>query len=133
MFLNNLSEEQQQAFLKIVHEFVNVDGVEPEEEALMETYCRETGLSTDDVAEQPVPQLLSLFETRRSRVSMMLELIGLGHIDQDFSENEQEYLRRFLEEFGWAESEFDILENWVLREIALMQDADELMESPQLQ
>jgi hypothetical protein len=130
MFLHDLHEDQKRAFLRLARDFMRVDGMKPEEKALMATFEREMNMTTSEAAEGELAEIARVFQDRKSKVSVLLELIALGHIDNDFSAAEHEFLAQFVDQFGFDASEFDVLENWVLRQLALMQQADRLRTAP---
>lgn len=126
MFLADLTHAQKRAFLTIARAMTEVDGVKPEEEQLLRFFEIESGLSLDDAPDGDPTTFASLFEDRRSQVSLLLELIGLGYSDADYTEAEAAFVRTFAEAFSIPVEQLDVLENWVLRQLALYEEAEAL-------
>ncbi|MEN3164105.1 TerB family tellurite resistance protein [Tistrella mobilis] len=128
MFLRDLTDEQKRAFLVLADKVVLADGhLAPEETMLLDTFRAEM-----DVADVPVPQMdlaeaAKIFDTRKARVSVLFELIALGHADGDFDKDESAVVTEIKRAFGLSLAEFEAMVNWVLRQMALVREASELM------
>ena len=84
MFVQNLNERQQGVLLHYADEVMRADGRIDASELLEMEMIRnqvEPGVTAEDV---PIEQLPSLFEDRVSRISFLLELVGMGFANEDF-------------------------------------------------
>lgn len=79
-------------------------------------------------AKMTLGQCLSAFRSRKSKVSVLLELIGIGHIDGQYSAPESRFIRMVAKAFGISLLEITALENWTLRLTSLTREANTLME-----
>lgn len=128
MFLRDLTDEQKRAFLALADKVYLADShLAPEETAILAMFRAEM-----DVADVPVPQMeiadaAKVFDTRKARVSALFELIALGHADGDFNRDESAVVKEIKQAFGLSLAEFEAMENWVLRQMALVREASELM------
>jgi hypothetical protein len=124
MFLHLLNDTQQRAFLALARQFVEADqNLSDEEHNLLELMWAETGLEFD--AELPpgdVDALAPAFDDRQSRAAVLLELIGVGHADEEFHAEESSFIERLAAAFGTDAAEVKEMESWVTRQLQLAQD-----------
>ena len=129
MFVQNLNERQQGVLLHYADEVMRTDRrINAEELMAMDTLRSqsEPGVKAEDV---PIEQLPGLFEDRLSRVSFLLELVGMGYADEDFDPEESELIGRIAEVFSFREDgTIRAIEAWVRDELDLMKEAQQLME-----
>ena len=86
----------------------------------------EPGVKAEDV---PVEALPDLFEDRLSRVSFLLELVGMGYANQDFDPTQSELVNQIARVFAFHENgTIEAIEKWVQDELSLMKQAQQLME-----
>ena len=80
MFLNPLPPAERPAFLELARRLIRSDGVlAPEEVALMGQIKAELDLvedPTDVLEDVPIDELLDVFDSKRSRAIVLLELLG---------------------------------------------------------
>ena len=91
----------------------------------MSFFHLETGLAASDALVDNPIQFAAVFDDRRSQVSLLLELIGLGHTDAEYSDTERAFVQAFADAFDIPTEEIDLFENWVLRQIALFNEAQD--------
>lgn len=128
MFLHDLTDEQKRAFLVLADKVVLADGcLAPEESALLDTFRAEMGVADASVPQIDIAEAASAFDTRKARVSVLLELIALVHADGDFNKGESVVVNEIRQAFALSPAEFEAMANWVLRQMALVRDASELM------
>src|SRR5438067_2175410 len=110
MFLHLLNDTQQKSFLVLAKQFIEVDRkFADEEQNLLELMYAEMGRG---------------FDTRQARASVLLELIGVGHADQEFSPEESALLGKIAGAFGVSQEEVAAMDDWVQRQIALAREVD---------
>ena len=88
MFIEYLSERQQSALLHYAYKMMRADKrIEAEEQLLIETLRAQTlpSVEAEDVA---LADLGDLFEDRLTRMALLLELVGIGYVDDSFNPSE---------------------------------------------
>ena len=129
MFVQNLNERQQGVLLHYADEVMRadrkIDAAELMEMDILRNQA-EPGVKAEDV---PIEALPGLFEDRLSRVSFLLELVGMGYANEDFHPEQSELVNQFARVFGFHENgTIEAIEKWVQDELALMKQAQQLME-----
>lgn len=121
MFLHLLNETQQKAFLVLAKQFVEADRqLAEEEQNLLELMWAETGLEFDpELPAGAGEDLLPVFDSRQARAAVLLELIGVGHADQEFHPDESAMLAKIASAFGVEEEELRRMDGWITRQLAL--------------
>ena len=130
MYLGLLNLEQKKAFLAIAKKIIGADGIlDARERGKIEAMRYETGLYTEtDLPSGDIEELAGVFDTRRSRVILMLEGIALAFADENFSGEEKNILRSLALIFNFSEKEATAMENWVLRLKELQKEAAAMFE-----
>ena len=129
MFLHEFNERQKEAFICLAHNVVVSDGeLSPGEQLMMDQLCREIDLR-DGFEPQyiPVEGIDEIFDTRKTRVAIIIALIRLGYADGAFEIEEQFLLKDVCSAFKVSEQDFTLIENWVRRLIALEREASSFM------
>lgn len=131
MFLYLLSPRQGTAFQRIAAKLIRADGISQASE--MEAFAamsREMGLPiTPPESSEPSKEDFEVFDSRGVKIAALLELIGLGHSDSDYSSGESKIISEVADAFGISKAEVMVLENWVLRQYALLREVKELLGS----
>ena len=129
MFLRNLNEEQQKAFLAIAMKIVGADGrLAPEERRLIESMRIEMGLLQEAALPTgSVEELAQFFDTRQAQATVLMEGIALSYSDKDFSGEEQKILRALALIWGISEEDATEMENWVLEYNKLQENAEKIL------
>lgn len=129
MFVQNLNERQQGVLLHYADEVMRADRrIDAAELMAMDMLRNQTepGVKAEDV---PVEALPGLFEDRLSRVSFLLELVGMGYANEDFDPTQSELVNDIARVFSLHENgAIEAIEKWVQDELALMKQAQQLME-----
>ncbi|MDE0417116.1 MAG: hypothetical protein OXI95_09310 [bacterium] len=129
MFVQNLNERQQGVLLHYADEVMRTDrSIKAAELVAMDLLRSQTepGVKAEDV---PIEQLPGVFEDRLSRVSFLLELVGMGYSDEDFDPEESELVGRIAEVFSLhADRTIRAIEDWVRDQLNLLKEAQKLME-----
>ena len=129
MFVRNLNERQQGVLLHYADEVMRVDRrIDAPELMAMDMLREQTepGVKAEDV---PIEQLPELFEDRLSRVSFLLELVGMGYVNEDFDPRQSELIAQIAESLSFHEDgTMEAAEAWVKDQLALMKNAQRLME-----
>lgn len=125
MFIYDLTEKQKSAFLILAKQLSLSDSkLTSEEERELESMERETGLQIPADAENiDKTTLLGAFDSSKSKISTILELILLGYADGEYSEEENHYIQKIASAFGMTEDELDRYTHWALQQYEVMQEA----------
>ena len=80
---------------------------------------------------QPVDidSLAEVFTSQQSKAALLLELIGLAHADADYHSTEQSFVAQVANKLGIAKEMLEDMEAWVVRQLALVREAEQYMES----
>ena len=129
MWLSQLSEQQREALMGLAHNVVVSDGLlDPNEEGMLDEFKREMDLnSADDVEYLELSGIEEIFDSHKSRVVALVNLLRLGYADGAFEIEEECLLREVCKAFQLPDEEFLLLENWVRRLVALEDEARTLM------
>ena len=129
MWLSALSSEQRQALLGLAHNVVVSDGLlDPNEEGMLDEFRREMELHPAVETEYlELDGVDATFDTRRSRIIVLLNLLRLSYADGAFEIEEECLLKEVGRAFGVTGEEFRLLDNWVRRFLSLEEEARILM------
>ena len=128
MFLTMLNEAEKRAFAVLAQRLVAADEVLRSEELLaLETLWAEMGIGSPPADGRDESELAAAFETRRSRVVALLELLGLAYSDRDFCLDEASMITTVAHEMGLDAAELDRLDRWVADHVRHLDDAFALM------
>lgn len=121
MFIYNLTKNEQSAFLGLAEKIIRADGIlAQQEEQLFSYLANATGQPS---AEGTVESLAAVFQTRRSKASALLELMGLGFTDDRYHPAERTLVAEIAKAMGFNENELIGMENWVVRQAMLVEEA----------
>ena len=121
MFLENLIGPEKSAFLGLAQKIVHADGLLAPREAQLLTSLEAAAGET--VAQGTIESLAAVFQTRQSRVSALLELMGLGLADGEYHPAESKLIEEIAKALGFTADELIGMENWIVRQVALIEEA----------
>ena len=129
MWLSALSAKQREALLGLAHNVVVSDGLlDPAEEGMLDEFRREMELNPALEAEYlELDGIEGAFDTRKSRIIALLNLLRLSYADGAFEVEEECLLKEVSRAFGVEDEEFLLLDNWVRRLLSLEEEARHLM------
>jgi len=129
MFLSTLNQQQQKTFLNLAHSVVVSDGdLTTTEDLMMLEMCREMDLASSAEAHYiDIDGADQIFDTKRSRVVVLISLIRLGYADGAFEVEEKSFIKDLCRLFDVSDEDFSLLENWVRRLTALEREAQHFM------
>jgi tellurite resistance protein len=129
MWLHALTEEQRRVLLGLAHNVVVSDGLlDPNEEFMLDAFKREMELSPRTPSDYvELAGIERIFETRRARTIALINLLHLSYVDGAFEIEEECLLKEVSRAFGVTDRDFERLDNWVRRLVALEQEARGLM------
>ena len=126
MFLSLLEKHQKVPFLELAQLVIQADGrVAPEELGLLEIMKKEMSINDlPTTSSHTLQELARAFNTKRAKYVAAFELIGLGYADNEFVASEKEVLIKLFKHFGLPEAELVSIENWVVRQLAMVREAE---------
>ncbi len=129
MWLSALTSQQRNALLGLAHNVVVSDGLlDPNEEGMLTEFKREMELHPNlEVEYLELEGIGDTFDTRKSRLIALLNLLRLSYADGAFEVEEECLLKEVSRAFEVSDEEFLLLDNWVRRLIALEGEARSLM------
>lgn len=127
MFVQNLTAEQQSALLYLAHEVAKVDGSADELQLGMVEIL--TKQSEENVTEKAISnaELPTLFTTERAKCSLLLELLGVAHANEEYHLSEKDMIAGYAKELGVSSEKLNALENWVEKQFALSKEIEALL------
>lgn len=127
MFVNNLNKNQQSALLYLSREVAKADGDLHElQMGLMEVIKAQC---EDNVQEQEITldELSQVFDSEYAKCSLLLELLGVAHSNNDYDPREKKLIEQYSEALGISEDKLEKLETWVKKQLALMEEVKQLI------
>ena len=130
MWLSSLSNDQRHALLRLAHNVIVSHGLlDPNEEDMLFELKRDKALS--DVGEVEYLELdgiQNVFQDRRSRIIVVINLLKLSYVDGAFEIEEECLLKEIARTFDITDQDFLLLDNWVRRLTALEDEVNALFE-----
>lgn len=130
MFLSELSKDQKIAFHNIAIQLIYYDDIlDTAEAGLIKNLDFEMGLLGKKIPSNDVTEeLLKLFDTKKSKIILLIELILIGNIDNEYSVEESEFIKQLAESLSISQIELMEMESWVFRKLSIDKEARRLME-----
>ncbi len=128
MWLSNLSKDQHQALIRLAHNVIVSDGLlDPNEEGMFDLMKKEMGIeNSQEVEYLSLDGIETTFPDRKTRIIVLINLIRVGYVDGAFEIEEECLLRDLANSFDIELDEFELLDNWVKRLVALEKEAQAL-------
>lgn len=128
MFLNLLDNDEKHAFAELAEMMIKSDGlVIGREESALTALKAEMGIAGSPGGGRSVEELAGVFRSWRSKIAALLELVGLGYTDTNFSVDEQSLASSIARHMGLTAAELDQVEEWVREHVNLVRRALILM------
>ncbi|KMK51952.1 DNA repair protein [[Actinobacillus] muris] len=127
MFIQNLNRDQQSVLLYLAKKIAEVDGSSDELQLGMveillkqsEEGISEKSISADDLAD--------VFDTERSKCSLVLELLGVAYANEDYHQSERDLVAQYATKLGISDEKLSSLEQWVEKQFALSKEVEMLL------
>jgi hypothetical protein len=71
-----------------------------------------------------------MFESRRSQIAAVIEMQGLGYANMEYHTQEKAFVTEMATSFGLTEDELAEIDDWVVRQVALLYEANEFWKEP---
>lgn len=129
MFVHHLNLEQQAALLTTAERLIASDEViAKEEKSIIEILKSQMHSNLPQTSDFELRALEGLLNTNQSKVSFMLELIGVALVDNEYHENERGFIQEVAGIINMDNSLLEKLEEWVKQQVNLLASAAEMME-----
>jgi uncharacterized tellurite resistance protein B-like protein len=127
MFLGLLEMDERFAFLALAKKVIFSDQrIAQKEKVLFKAMQQEVEIMDDslegDVTEEDLAQLpddiamlCATFKSKKSQISALMELIGLGYVDGEFVQSEQHIIYEIAQHFDMIKEETDNYIEWASR------------------
>jgi uncharacterized tellurite resistance protein B-like protein len=118
MFLNLLKQEEKIAFLTLAKKIISIDStISKQEMVLLNSMKRELELDDIDVQylDASIEEVCTLFSNSKSKVSAIMELIGIGFVDGKFVLEEQNLIYQIADAMNISREETNMYIDWARR------------------
>ena len=114
MFLNLLDDQEKVSFSALAEKMIESDGIVVGREAATLGALRgEMGIGdTDPDPNADLSSLAGAFTDRRSKIVVLLELVGLGYSDTSFSGTERSLVSEIARAMGVGADDLARIESW---------------------
>ena len=108
MWLSSLSNDQRHALLRLAHNVIVSDGLlDPNEEDMLFELKREMALSyVGEVEYLELDGIQNVFQDRRSRIIVVINLLKLSYVDGAFEIEEECLLKEIARTFDITDQDF---------------------------
>jgi tellurite resistance protein len=115
MFLNQLTEKEQVAFIELAHLVAVADGIMSEQEQeLIQLYKQEAALSDDyQIQDLPLEEILKAFESETSKNIALLEVLAVIFSDGTYSDDERQIVKLIKQSFGFTPEKYETYKAWI--------------------
>ena len=126
MFIGKLNDRQQGILLGLGKKLIAADGnVNDKETELLLVLRAQMSPSVQEITSSNVA---SDFPTQESKAALLLEILGLAYADEDYHLDEKSFVSGLAKEVGLDSDTLSDMENWVLRQLALVREAQQFLE-----
>ena len=115
MFLNMLNEKEQKNFMELAAIAMSVDGkIEESEQEVIDVYRREMNLHDYEIKNKEQKELITAFQasTKKIKRAVIIELAGVLDADEIIDENEEKWIMKIGQEWGFRASEIRRMVRW---------------------
>lgn len=115
MFLNMLNEKEQKNFMELAAIAMSVDGkIEESEKEVIDVYRREMNLHDYEIKNKEQKELITAFQasTKKIKRAVIIELAGVLDADEIIDENEENWIMKIGQEWGFRAFEIRRMVRW---------------------
>ncbi len=125
MFLSDLTELQKAAFYNIAKKLIYSDDILDVNEAdLMGKLEREMNMPGSSVpVQENLEESLKTFDSKKSKAVVILELLVLANIDDDFNTEEDGFIKNIADSFGISSIDFSGMKWWAAKKLDVDREA----------
>lgn len=127
MFIQNLTLDQQSVLLNLSNQLIAADGVLSDDELVfIETLKSQMMPNTEDHS-VTYNQLSDVFYDKASKASLLLELLGVAHADDDYQDEEKTFMHNIATQLNVSQNELSEMEDWVVAQLSLSKQVIKFM------
>lgn len=129
MFLDRLAAPEREALLSVAARLLAVDGVNDAEWSALSALTAQAGVGPRWAPDTSatIDALLGRIQKPTSRRAALLELLGLAHADRTYADEERAFIEHAAEVLAISPTTLALMENWVVRQLALAREAELLL------
>lgn len=127
MFLHNLNLDQQGVLLDLAHQTAQADGEISHLETQMINVLRQQCNPNVTVKSTSRADLASIFDTPIAKYSLLLELLGIAHANNEYHLSEKDIIFKVSQALGVTNDKLQALEAWVEKQFLLTHEVQELL------
>jgi hypothetical protein len=128
MFISALNKDQQAILLSLSKRLISADGIILKEEQVLYDSIAAQCESEIELKDVALCEISSKFTTQQAKVSLLLELLGVAHADNNYHESERGIIKSVTEVLDIEPRLLEDMEAWVKRQFILMKEARIFME-----
>lgn len=127
MFLHNLNLDQQGVLLDLARQTAQADGEISHLETQMINVLRQQCNPNVTVKSTSQADLASIFDTPIAKYSLLLELLGIAHANNEYHLSEKDIIFKVSQALGVTNDKLQALEAWVEKQFLLTHEVQELL------
>jgi hypothetical protein len=127
MFIQNLTREQQEVLLYLGKKIIAADGVLTDSEVEFIDALKSQMPKNTTENEVQYNDLPKIFNTNSSKASLLLELLGVAHADNEFQDSEKEMLIEIASHLHISKDKLFEMNDWVITQLELVKKASIFM------
>lgn len=127
MFIQNLNFEQQCVLLHLAHEVAKADGNLHELQLGMMSILKAQSQHGVEEKVVDIDNLATIFDTDRTKCSLLLELLGVAHANNEYHVNEKDLIAKYANALAVEYTKLQALEYWVEKQMALSAEIEVLL------
>lgn len=116
MLLMRLESKEKFSFLRLAHYLARIDNTfAKKEEEIISDYCSEMGvenINSFDMDEFNLDEVLNDFKSLQSKKIVLLELMILIHIDNNYKIEEKDVVKKIIKSFNLENENIKEYSNW---------------------
>ena len=114
MFIQNLNTEQQFLLVEMAKTIITSDGkVSDKEQVVLNTILAQVSEEALVLTDVTVADAGRIYDTQTAKSSLLLELLGIALADDDYHDDEEEYLLDIARKISVSAEHLNGLKNWV--------------------
>ena len=105
MFLQKLNDREKKTFLYLAQKLIKIDNkIKVVEVSLLKKLTEEMGLKMNEAVKvEDINKAWQNFTSRESRIILLVELIEIGYVDDDFCASENALIKEICSSFAISE------------------------------
>lgn len=117
MFIQNLTLDQQSVLLQLSNQLISSDSVLSDDELVFIEALKSQMMSDIEDHSVSYDQLSDVFSDKASKASLLLELLGVAHADDEYQDEEKAFMSDIANKLSISLDELAEMEKWVLSQL----------------